>query len=57
MLCPSDLCGTEEDTLAHMKVCGFLDTTWDPAYERNLRGLVKFLRAVSIERDRKCPLF
>ena len=59
VLCPSDLCGTAEDTLEHMKVCGFLDNAWKQTYERNPRDMVKFLRAVSAERDRKwkCPLF
>ena len=36
------------DNMAHMKVCGFLDTAWNPDYEKNPRELVKFLRAVSI---------
>ena len=59
VLCPSDLCGTAEDTLDHMKVCGFLDNSWRPALERNPRDMIKYIRAVSAERDRKwkCPLF
>ena len=46
------------DNMAHMKVCGFLDTAWIPDYEKNPRESVKFLRAVSIERDRMvlCPI-
>ena len=52
-LCPSKLCGTEEDTLEHTKECRFLNTKWNDAKCGNPRELTKFLRALNIERTRR----
>ena len=53
VLCPSELCGTDEDTLEHAKKCKFLDTKWNDAKSSHPRELSKFLRALNIERTRK----
>ena len=43
ILCLSELCGTEEDTLEHAKKCRFLDTKWNEFKNSNPRELTKFL--------------
>ena len=52
-LCPSELCGTEEDTLEHAKKCKFLNTKWDESRHSNPKELTKFLRALHNEREKR----
>ena len=51
--CPSDLCGTEVDSLAHAKVCPFMETKWNARKMQNPREVSKYLMRLNIERIRR----
>ena len=51
--CPSDLCGTEVDSLAHAKVCPFMETKWDERKMKNPKEVSKYLEKLNSERFRR----
>ena len=51
--CHSNLCGTEVDSLAHAKVCPFMETKWDERKMKNPKEMSKYLEKLNSERFRR----